>query len=281
MSIHDTLLSASRFADSRWRAARAAGREEEKRLWSYVKECRAYIGETGQVYLFEDYLKGIAPSARPHMSTTIEARQDETWRRVMELLLRAFDEASEPEQKQSAFVLVQLINFVADTEQSEAVGDYVHNRLEYAPLAIAHFTTRQEAEAWLKGLSEPPSPARILIGDAYFLVWSSREDNARGMSRDYVLEPYMEALVVRGIPPTTPSFQTRMEAGEWLKNHPAAPFVFVAIAGEHYLAVHHKGLKRHSLHPVATALTEWEEKKRAAEREMAQDVATEDEAEDA
>ncbi|EPX59598.1 hypothetical protein D187_002759 [Cystobacter fuscus DSM 2262] len=170
-----------------------------------------------------------------------------------------------------------MVNFIADTKQLTAVEDYVNNRLEYAPLAIAHFTTRDDAEAWLKGLAEPLSPARILIGDEYYLAWYSREDNARGMYRDYIIEPYIEELAARGIPPATPAFETRAEAGMWLKNHPAAPFDFVSIAGEHYLAVHHKRLMRHTLHPVASTLTEWEETKRAAERERARDAAAETE----
>ncbi|OJH40597.1 hypothetical protein BON30_15755 [Cystobacter ferrugineus] len=170
-----------------------------------------------------------------------------------------------------------MVNFIADTEQLAAVEDYINNRLDYAPLAIAHFTTRDEAEAWLKGLAEPPSPARILIGDEYYLAWSSREENVRGIYRDYIIEPYIEELAARGIPPSTPAFETRAEAEGWLKNHPASPFDFVSIAGEHYLAVHHKRLMRHTLHPVASALTEWAETKRAAERERAQGAAEETE----
>jgi hypothetical protein len=238
-----------------------------------VNDARAYLDETGQLYLLEDYLQGKSPTSRPHVSTTLEARRNETSCRAMELFLKVFDEAAESAQKQSTFVLIQLLNFAADTGQLDALEDYVHNRLEYAPLAIAHFTAREEAEAWLKGLAEPPSPARILIGDAYYLVWSSREDNARGLSRDDVVEPYIEELVARGIPPSAPSFQTRAEAEAWLKDHPASPFGFVSIAGEHHLALHHKGLKRHTLHPVAATLTEWEAKK-------ARTAALEDEAED-
>ncbi|WP_395849580.1 hypothetical protein [Cystobacter fuscus] len=279
MRIHDALISASRFAASQWQAARREGREEEKWLWPQVNEYRAFIGETGQVYLFEDYLGGIAPTPRPDVSPALDASKDATSHAVMRLLLKAFDETPEPEQKQSAAVFINLVNFIADTEQLAAVEDYVNNRLEYAPLAIAHFTRRDEAEAWLKGLAEPPSPARILIGDEYYLAWYSREENARDMYRDYIIEPYIEELAARGIPPATPTFETRAEAEGWLKNHPASPFAFVSIAGEHYLAVHHKRLMRHTLHPVASALTEWEETKRAAERERARDAKAEIEGE--
>ncbi|HEX8825718.1 MAG TPA: hypothetical protein VF794_37760 [Archangium sp.] len=278
MSIHDTLNSASRFAASQWRAAGIEGRKEEQRLWAQVSVYRDFLGATGQAYLFEDYLKGIAPRPRPHVSTALGVRQDGTSQKVLALLLRAFDETPE---KQLVSVLIHLLNFIVDTGQLGACEDYINNRLDYAPLAIAHFTTRDEAEAWHRGLVEPPSPADILIGDEYYLAWYSRENNARGMYRDYMLEPYVEELTARGIPPTSPSFETRAEAEEWLKKHPASPFDFVSIAGEHYLAVHHKRLERHSLHHVASTLTEWEEeKKRAAEREKTQDGAVSPEGKD-
>jgi len=136
----------------------------------------------------------------------------------------------------------------------------------------AHFTSREEAETWLKGVVEPPSPARILIGDEYHQFWYMREDNTSGMYRDYAIEPVLEALTARGIPPRTPSFATRAEAEEWLAIHPANPYAFVTIAGEHYFAVHHRRLKRHSLHHVASALKAWEERKKAVEIEVALDA---------
>ncbi|OJT26226.1 hypothetical protein BO221_07365 [Archangium sp. Cb G35] len=162
------------------------------------------------------------------------------------------------------------VNFIADTGQLKACEDYIHHRLEYAPLAIAYFPTHAEAEAWLNGLAEPPSPADILIGDEYHLAWSSREDNARDIHRDYVIEPYIEEFVARGIHPSAPSFETRAEADDRLKTHPAAPFDFVSIAGQYYFAVHHKRLERHTLHHVASALADWEEKKKATARNSAE-----------
>jgi len=41
-------------------------------------------------------------------------------------------------------------------------------------MAIAHFTSHEEAEAWMKSVAEPPSPIRILIGDAYYQFWYTR-----------------------------------------------------------------------------------------------------------
>ncbi len=282
MSIHDSLNDAARFASSRWRAAGLQGKKEEQRLWVQAKAYRDFISATGQAYLFEDYLKQTAPLPRPHVSTTLEERKDAVIsQRVMELLLKAFDETLAPEQKQLARLLIHQVNFIADTGQLKACEDYINNRLDYAPLAIAHFATRDEAEVWLKGTAEPPSPSFILIGDEYYQAVYTREDNTRFIYRDYMIEPYIGELATAGIPPTTPCFETRADAETWLKDHPASPFDFVSIAGEHYFAVHHKRLKRHTLHHVASALKKWEEMKSAAAQEKAQDAAAETESEDA
>jgi hypothetical protein len=186
----------------------------------------------------------------------------------MALLLKTFDETPD---KQSVSLLINELNFIADTGQLDVCDEYVDNLLDYAPLAIAHFATREEAEAWHKGLAEPPSPARILIGDECYMASYFREDNTRHIYREYVIEPYIaEELKATGIPPTVPAFDTRAEAESWLEQHPANPFAFASIAGEHYFAVNHKRLKRHTLHHVASSLATLEEwKKRIAEIEMA------------
>jgi hypothetical protein len=271
--IHDALAGAAILIASRRQAAGLKGREEEEELWRYVRALSDFVHVTGQVYRFEDSLVGMAPTERPHVSACLSAHPGTFAHRAVALLLATLDETPEPEQKQHVIVLISLLNFIADTGQVDDVEDFFINQLEYAPVAIAHFTNHEEAEAWLKGVAEPPSPARILIGDEYHQFWYTREDDTRGMYRDHAIEPALEALTAGGIPPRTPSFATRMEAEAWLMSHPANPYAFVTIAGEHYFAVHHRRLKRHSLHHVASALTTWEERKRAVELEAATETA--------
>jgi hypothetical protein len=245
----------------------SAAKKEESELWSYLGEQFSFIHQLGQAYLFEDYLQGIPSTAPPYVSTALDTRKDATSRRAMDLALKALEETPDPEQAQHPLVLINLLNFLADTGQTADFEDFFNHRLDYAPLAMTSFATREEAEAWLKGLERPPSPARILIGDEYYLAWYSREDGSRNVTRDFTIEPYIEELTARGIPPNTPSFKTREEAEAWLADHPASPFTFLSIAGELYFAVHHKRLKRHTLHPVALSLMQWEEEKRAAGRQ--------------
>jgi hypothetical protein len=270
MRIFFTLSNATQFAWPRLRAALSAGQAEETTLWRYLRGITDFISELGQAYRFEDYLQGIPSTTPPYVSAALDTQKDSTSRRALTLALKTLEETPDPEQAEHARVLINLLNFLVDTRQVADFEDFFFHRLDHAPLAMTSFATREEAESWLKGLAEPPSPARILIGDEYYLAWYSREDGSRNITRDFTIEPYIEELAARGIPPNTPSFKSREEAEAWLANHPASPFTFLSIAGEHYFAVHHKRLKRHTLHPVALSLRQWEEEKRAAERQSAQ-----------
>jgi len=273
VKVYDALSNAAILIASRRQAARSTGLEEEEKLWSYILALSNFVHVTGQVYRFEDTLTGTTPTEHPHISERLSAHKGTFARPAVELLLKVLDETPEPEHKQHVLVLIALLNFIADTGQLDDVEDFFINQSDHAPVAIAHFNSHEEAEAWLKSIAKPPSPALILIGDEYHQFWYMREDNTRGMYRDYAIEPALEALAARGIPPQTPSFATRAEAEAWLMSHPANPYTFVAIAGEHYFAVHHRRLKRHSLRHVASALKAWEERKRTIEVETAMESA--------
>jgi hypothetical protein len=267
--IIDALTESALLTLSQRQAASLRGNAEEEELWRYVHMLNNFTLFTGQVYRFEDFFKGETSAQAPQPSTSLEAHSGRFARPARELLLGTLDETHGPAQKQSVLLLIALLDFMAKTGQLDEVEDFFINGTEYAPMVIAHFASREEAEAWLRSTPEPPSPAYILIGDEYHQFWFIREDNARSMHRDYPLEPVLEALTTQGIPPGSPSFASREEAAEWLKSHPANPYAFVTIAGEYHLAVHHKRLRRHSLHPVASTLQAWEERKRVVAQEAA------------
>jgi hypothetical protein len=276
MKTFEALSNAAALIASSRQAAHLQGRKEEENLWFYLRALSNFVHVTGQVYQFEDSLKAVVRSERPRVSARLDRHHGTFAQPAVELLLTALDKIPEPEQKQHVLLLISLLNFIADTGQLDAVEDFFIHQLEYAPVAIAHFTNHEEAEAWLRGTAALPSPAYILIGDEYHQFWYRREDNTRGMYRDYPIESELETLTARGIPPQAPSFATRADAEEWLMNHPANPYAFVSIAGEYYFAVYHRRLQRHSLHHVASALKAWEEHKRAVAREAALEAAQSD-----
>ncbi|MET0406078.1 MAG: hypothetical protein ABW123_26915 [Cystobacter sp.] len=273
MTIFEALAGATLFIGARQRAAEARGRQDEEKLWRYVRALNHFVLITGQIYRFEDSLEGKASEQRPSASARLGMPSGTLAELAMDLLRKTLDETPEPEQKQHLSLLIALLDFIAGTGQLDEAEDYFIHQLEQAPMAIAHFARQEDAEAWMNSVAEPPSPVRILIGDTYYQFWYTREDNTRGMYREYCIEPALEALAARGIPPRTPSFATRVEAEEWLTSHPAHPYAFVAIAGEQYFAVHHSRLKRHSLHHVASTLNDWEYRKKAVELDTAREAA--------
>jgi hypothetical protein len=222
-----------------------------------------FIIRTGKVYPLEDYLRSIDPARTSYVSAAFQAREEPTSQQAMELLLRTYQETPEPERKRRVLLVIDILNFIASTGRYADFEEYLENYYVDAPWAIAHFDSRAEAEAWLNGLAEPPSWAYVLVGDEYFELWYSREEGERGLRRDYVMEQWLEDFTHKGLPPPVASFNTPEEARAWLESHPASPMTFVTISGEYHLAVHHRKLDRHTLHPLSR-LAEWKARKQRA-----------------
>lgn len=264
MKIHEALAGVALLIAARRHTAASMGRDKEETLWRYLRALSDFVHVTGQVYLLEDALQETARSSYPTVSALLRAHPGVFAQQALELLHAAMNGFPSDERKHLP-VLIALLGFIAETGQLDEAEDFFLHQEDHAPVAIAHFPSREAAETWLKGSTEPPSPARILIGDEYHQVWYTREDGTRGLYRDPAIEPVMEAMAAQGFPERTPSFATRAEAEAWLMRHPAHPYAFVSIAGERYFAVHHRRLKRHSLHAVAPTLEAWEERKRAVD----------------
>ncbi|HZH75501.1 MAG TPA: hypothetical protein VEY88_05680 [Archangium sp.] len=266
MRIHDVLNGALLLIGKQQRAAESTGRKEDVTVWRHIGDIWIFTIITGQVYVFEDYLSGLDPGRTSYVSTALNARTDAMSRQGVALLLRTLDEPTDPVRKQYILLLIDLLNFIAATGQHEAFENYLEDRHSLPPPAIAFFDTREEADAWLHNLPEPPSYGHVLIGDEYYDIWYSRDDGFRELSRDHVMELFLDDYTSKPRPPATASFNTREEAMEWLASHPASPMTLVAIAGEDHHAVFHKKFNRHTLHSISRLREE--RAKRKAEQEQ-------------
>jgi hypothetical protein len=270
MTIFDLLNEAVLLSGNRQRAAESTGKGEEVDLWQHVREHWNFTVTSGQAYVFEDYLAGLAPARTAYVSTAFNARADAVSQQAMAMLLRTLDEMAEPERKRGLLTLINLLNFIAATNQQEALARYREDsRSDAPPPVIAFFDTREEADTWLNHLAAPPSYGHVMIGDEYYSIWYSREDNVRDLLRVYLMEYFLEGFESKPLPLPAASFNTREEAMAWLANHPASPTVLVTIAGEYYHAVYHKKFNRHTLHALSS-LREWR-KQLKAEMEQKKD----------
>ncbi len=262
MTIFELLSKAETLVANRWRATR---RGEDKGLYRLLQEANFYIWRTGQVYRFEDYLGRAAAARHAAEATAWSGEYSERLTQAREILSRIRDSQQTPSDQRLVQVAIDELDFIRSTGQQDDFYDYLKTFYGNPPPVIARFDTRQEAEAWLNNLAEPPSNAYVLVGDEYLELFYFRDRAVRGFEREYTLERFIEAVTKRGLPPPAAAFATRAEAEAWWANHPAPPIsVFVQIAGEHYLAIHHRKIAHRTLHPISI-LKGWEEEKKRIE----------------
>jgi hypothetical protein len=166
--------------------------------------------------------------------------------------------ANTPSTEQQALldVLFDALLFIDSTGQLYAFEDYrKHLASDDPPRVLASFATREEAEAWLTALPEPPSSGYVLIADQYHQLVYNRELNHRRVFPHPVLGYYLGARVRDGLPPPVASFGTRQEAETWFANEAAPPTqAVIRIAGEPHLAVYHPHLHHRSIYPFSLAI---------------------------
>jgi hypothetical protein len=266
--IYKLLSLAEQRVISQWRATQPAEHNGLNRL---VLEAGFYIWRTGQVYRFEGYLqRPISERSRAAAEAEWPGEEREDVERARRILLQMRDAMPSEEERHLFQVIIDQFGFISSTGQCDEFSDYLKTFYRNPEPVIAHFDTRDEAEAWLENLEEPPSSGYILIGDEDHKVFYFRERGVRGIRREYMLERFIESTTSRGLPEPVATFDTRAEAEAWWANQPTPPhWVYVKVAGEHHLAVHHRKIARRTLHPLSI-LEGWEEeKKRIDEMEKA------------
>jgi hypothetical protein len=166
------------------------------------------------------------------------------------------EDSLSPEEQTKFLVAIDAIRFIAASGQQGDFEDYRKSLDDNEPpLVIAAFTTRAEAESWLREHPNPPLSARVLVSGEYYWVISTRDVPFRKLrpSPD-TLAHYLAEMVRDGLPAPVATFTTREEAEAWLHAQPEPPRqVFIQIAGESYLAAYHHRIHLRALYPVSLA----------------------------
>lgn len=122
------------------------------------------------------------------------------------------------------------------------------------PYAVASFDTREEAEHWLQNHPHPPDSANVLIANSYHSVVHDRVNGIRRLPRNRDLEYYLAEHQRVAPPIAIASFSSLGEATAWLQSQPRpAPWAWVSIAGEFYLAAYYPNLDHRALYPLSLA----------------------------
>lgn len=166
------------------------------------------------------------------------------------------EDSLSPEAQEKFMVAIDALRFIAASGQHGDFEDYRKSLDDNAPpLVIAAFSTRAEAESWLKEHPNPPLSAKVLVEGEYFWVISARDFPFRKLrpSPD-TLGYYLEDMTSDGLPAPVATFATREEAEAWLHAQPEPPRqVFIQIGGEHYLVAYHHRIHLRALYPVSRA----------------------------
>ncbi|HLL01225.1 MAG TPA: head protein [Myxococcaceae bacterium] len=172
-----------------------------------------------------------------------------------ELLGRLWEESQSPEEKERLQFARDALSFIFDIGLDDDFDDYRAGLdVNAPPLVIAAFSSREQADEWLRNHPHPPRHAKILVAGEYHYVWYSRKHNDRTIRRSETLEYYLAEMIRDGVPPPAFTFDTQEEANTWLHSQPEPPKqVFIQIAGELHLAAYHYRVNLRAIYPLSRA----------------------------
>lgn len=214
---------------------------EEKKCLEVAGGAAAFLSATGQLYRFEDFRASVKPGLLRSLA----------FADVMRWLEHKEAQSSSAEEKRTLRTAIDALAFVDSSGQLGDLNDYlVYWRGSTLPPVIAVFKTREEADTWLEGQSDPPYMARVLIGDEYHTVLATRESRDLPLVPMPVVAEFIEAQSRTGFPPAAAAFSSREQAEDWFARLSEPPrHTFLTIQGEHYVAAYWKNLNHRVLYP--------------------------------
>ncbi|HEX5745739.1 MAG TPA: hypothetical protein VFZ09_05815 [Archangium sp.] len=215
--------------------------DEERKLLEIASGTVAFLSNTGQIYRFEDFRKGLQPG---HV-------QSLSFADVIQYLEKQRTQTQSAEDKETLRAASDALLFIEASGQHEGLEDYLgYWRSHTLPPVIAAFETLEEAEFWLEQQPVPPYKARVLIGNEYHVVWASREDREWPFIPIPVVAEFIEDRLEKGLPPVIAAFDTREQAEAWLAALAEPPrHAFITIGGKHHVAAYWKNVDHRAIYP--------------------------------
>jgi len=191
---------------------------------------------------------------------------------AQKLLGKSREHAQSPEEKELFLLAIDAFWFVWQNGQAYEFESYRKDVESKAPpRVIASFSTRDEAEVWVKARPQSPDLALVLIADEYHVVLSSRDGERRALIPDMAMGYHIEEMTRNGLPAVVATFNSRDEADVWFRGQSEPPAqTVIQIGGERYLAVFFQNIQHRALFPFSVverlhALRKRSEQKEAGE----------------
>ena len=188
---------------------------------------------------------------------------------AQELLGKNREHAQSPEEKELLLLAIDALWFVWRNGQTYEFESYRKDvASEAPPRVIASFSTRDEAEVWVKARPQSPDLALVLIADEYHVVLSSRDEQRRALVPDMAMGYHIEEMTRNGLPPVVATFNTRDEADVWFRSQSEPPAqTVIQIGNERYLAVFFQNIQHRALFPFSVVERLHEIRRRRAQKE--------------
>jgi len=224
---------------------------ERRRLLGLARDALLFIEVTGQRYRFEDFRKSPGTGVPPRAEGFASLR--ERLNKTAEFFTQLRDEPESAAERELIQVILDALHFISSTDQYSAFGEYVaHVEAGGPPYVVAAFATKEEAEAWLKQLPQPPDSANILIANRYHDVVHDLKAHVLRLPRSRALAYYLAELKKEQPPSAVASFRSLEEATAWLQSQSEpASWAWVLIAGEFYLAAYYRNIHHRALYPLS------------------------------
>ena len=224
---------------------------ERRQVLGLARDALFFLSFLGQRNRFEDFRKHPRADAPPQAEgfASLKERLNNT----ADFFTQLRDEPESTDERESIQVILDALRFISSTQQYSAFGEYLeHVEAGGPPYAVAAFATKEEAEAWLKKLPEPPDSANVLIANTYHDVVHDHEADTLRLPRNRSLEYYLANLKKEQPPNAIASFGSLEEADTWLQSQPEPPrWAWVSIAGEFYLAAYYPNIHHRALYPLS------------------------------
>jgi hypothetical protein len=188
---------------------------------------------------------------------------------AQELLGKNREHAQSPEEKELLLLAIDALWFVWRNGQTYEFESYRKDvESEAPPRVIASFSTRDEAEVWVKARPQSPDLALVLIADEYHVVLSSRDEQRRALVPDMAMGYHIEEMTRNGLPPVVATFNTRDEADVWFRSQSEPPAqTVIQIGGERYLAVFFQNIQHRAIFPFSVVERLHEIRRRREQKE--------------
>ncbi len=226
---------------------------ERRRILGLARDALLFAMLTGQEERLEDFRKSLESDQFPRPDRDDPANLGERMSQTHEFFSKLLAEPEFPEDTSLIQVILDVLRFIAATDQYSAFAEYLeHEESGAPPYVLAAVDTKEELEAWLKKHPNPPESGLVLIANQFYYMIYDRSADRLLLPRDRITGYYFARLKKEHPPRAVASFGSLQEAEAWWQSQPqSVRWAWVSVAGEFYVAAYYSNIHHRALFPLS------------------------------